>query len=88
MHADDAPVDDALGEYDVVVANIEARVLIEMAPRLARRVRGGGVLVLSGILRGQEKEVANAYAELAVRRSMEEGEWVAIVLERAIVTNL
>jgi ribosomal protein L11 methyltransferase len=47
---------------DVLVANILAGPLIELAPTLARRVVPGGMLVLSGILERQAGRVAEAYA--------------------------
>jgi ribosomal protein L11 methyltransferase len=47
---------------DVVLANILAGPLIELAPRLGATLRAGGSLALSGILEGQAQEVADAYA--------------------------
>ena len=46
---------------DVVLANILAAPLIELAPRLAGAVNAGGALVLSGILEEQAEEVRAAY---------------------------
>jgi ribosomal protein L11 methyltransferase len=54
---------DALQPADVVLANILANVLVELAPRLAGLVLPGGRLVLSGILAGQVEAVAEAYAD-------------------------
>ncbi len=48
--------------FDVVVANILANPLELLAPLLARRVRPGGQLVLSGILEAQADRVAAVYA--------------------------
>lgn len=47
---------------DVVLANILAGPLIELAPVLAGASRPGAVLVLSGLLRSQAYEVKAAYA--------------------------
>lgn len=47
---------------DVVLANILAAPLIELAPRLAASVKAGGELVLSGILSDQDRAVRAAYA--------------------------
>jgi ribosomal protein L11 methyltransferase len=47
---------------DVVLANILAGPLLELAPRLGASVRPGGWLVLSGILEEQAEEVENAYS--------------------------
>ncbi|HKT32287.1 MAG TPA: 50S ribosomal protein L11 methyltransferase [Gammaproteobacteria bacterium] len=47
---------------DVVLANVLAAPLIELAPRFAAGVKAGGKLVLSGILSDQDREVHAAYA--------------------------
>ncbi|MEA2078758.1 MAG: 50S ribosomal protein L11 methyltransferase [Pseudomonadota bacterium] len=48
-------------DYDLLLANILANPLIELAPRLAELVRPGGQLVLSGVLSEQADEVLLAY---------------------------
>lgn len=67
------------GTFPVVVANIEARVLVPMAEELSAKVAKGGLLVLSGILLPQEDEVIAAYAPFTVIEAPKKGEWVAIV---------
>ncbi|HLQ85899.1 MAG TPA: 50S ribosomal protein L11 methyltransferase [Salinisphaeraceae bacterium] len=49
-------------EYDLVLANILARPLIELATLLARHTRSGGRLLLSGLLARQIASVEAAYA--------------------------
>jgi ribosomal protein L11 methyltransferase len=72
---------ESIGErFPVVVANIEARVLVPMAPALSARVQPGGLLVLSGILAPQQDEVRAAYADFALEDAPGKGEWVALVL--------
>jgi ribosomal protein L11 methyltransferase len=80
VDADTAPIEAIATKHPVVVANIEARVLIPMAPELSRRVAPGGVLVLSGILAPQKDDVRAAYASFALEETREKGEWVALVL--------
>jgi ribosomal protein L11 methyltransferase len=46
---------------DLVLANILAGPLIDLAPRLTGLVRPGGQLLLSGILEAQTREVQDAY---------------------------
>jgi ribosomal protein L11 methyltransferase len=65
--------------FDVVVANILANPLMLLAPALARRVRPGGRIVLSGILDAQAVTVIAAYRQwfnIAICDS-DEG-WVAL----------
>jgi ribosomal protein L11 methyltransferase len=47
--------------YDVVLANILAEPLIELAPRIAQATRPGGAVVLAGLLTEQAEWVAAAY---------------------------
>jgi ribosomal protein L11 methyltransferase len=68
-----------------VLANIIARILIELAEDLVRATRPGGKLVLAGIIESREAEVvqtfADAGAKVITRRQIED--WVSLVLERA-----
>jgi ribosomal protein L11 methyltransferase len=50
------------GRAEIVLANILAEPLVELAPSFAERVAPGGSIVLSGILRGQAPPVASRYA--------------------------
>jgi ribosomal protein L11 methyltransferase len=69
------------GEYDLVVANIIARVLIELAPGLAKAVRAGGTLVLGGIIDVKEAAVRAAFNEIGLTliRREEREDWVSLV---------
>ena len=72
------------GEYDVVVANIIARILIELASGLAKAVRPGGTLILGGIIDAKETAVREKFNETGfslVRRETCE-DWVSLVLRR------
>jgi ribosomal protein L11 methyltransferase len=82
VRASATPVQRLRGAYDLVLANIEARVLIPLAAPIAARLAPRGTLVLSGILAGQEDDVARAYAPLVVEAAPRLGEWVALVLSR------
>jgi ribosomal protein L11 methyltransferase len=66
----------------VVVANIEAKVLIPLAPVLARHVTNGGLLLLSGILVPQQDDVRNAYPDLELLEAPAMGEWVLLALRK------
>jgi ribosomal protein L11 methyltransferase len=69
--------------WPLVLANILAAPLIEMAPALVRCVGHRGQLVLSGIRSSLELEVAQAYVRLGMRRisARSRGGWVALVLQ-------
>ena len=66
---------DVEGRYDLVLANIGADVLIDLAPQLQAR---GDALLLSGVLTERAEEVAAAYAGTATVRELDG--WVAIVV--------
>ena len=51
------PEDEPQRQYPVVVANILASALVALHDTLAARTQSGGVIALSGILKGQEHEV-------------------------------
>ena len=73
-------VGDIDGAYDIVLANIETRVLIHMPDQLRAHIAPGGFLVLSGILQGERDEVLTAYAPMRLEECLEEGEWCACLL--------
>ena len=70
--------------YDLVFANIVARPLISLAQDIKGALKPGGIAILSGLLRAQERAVKAAYlsrgfrVKFAIRRDA----WVALVLER------
>lgn len=69
-------------EAPLVLANIEARVLVPMAPELKRRVSPGGLLLLSGILAPQKDEVLAAYADMKLLDAPALGEWILLALRK------
>lgn len=72
------------GEYDLVLANIIARILIEISEGLVAAARLGGHLVLAGIIESREAEVIEAFAArgatVITRRQIDD--WVSLVLVR------
>lgn len=66
--------------YDVVVANILAPTLIDLADELVRLT--GRVLVISGLLADRYQHVVEALAPMAVRSVVEVDGWVAIEMKR------
>ena len=67
-------------QFQVVLANILAGPLRDMAGELASRVAPGGALILSGILAGQAHEVAAAYRAQGLGEPLfrPSGEWMAL----------
>jgi ribosomal protein L11 methyltransferase len=71
------------GTWPLVVANVLAAPLIEMAPALVRRVARHGQLVLSGVPSSVEQDVDEAYRRLGLRRLRVKSQagWIALVLQ-------
>lgn len=66
----------------VVLANIEAKVLIPIARVLERHVLPGGLLLLSGILVPQQEDVRKAYPDMELLEAPSLGEWVLLALRK------
>jgi ribosomal protein L11 methyltransferase len=84
VHIEQGSVGNGQGEYDLVVANIIARILIELASSLARAVRPGGTVILGGIIDTKEAAVRDAFNDVGltlVRREQSE-DWVSLILRR------
>jgi ribosomal protein L11 methyltransferase len=71
------------GTWPLVVANVLAAPLIEMAPILVRRVACGGQLILSGIPWSLESEVRQTYERLGMRhlQSKTRAGWTVVVVQ-------
>lgn len=70
--------------YALVLANLVAAVLVELAPRLAAHLAADGTLLAGGIIaaRGEEVVTALADAGLAVVERVDDGEWVSLRMRR------
>jgi ribosomal protein L11 methyltransferase len=78
------PVGKVSGEYELVVANILAPVLIDLSSEIASRVAPGGALILAGLIEEQRARVLLAYADFAVEYTEHQGEWVGLTLRRSM----
>lgn len=73
----------ALGApYDLIVANILARPLMQLAPQMVRHLAHGGSVILSGILASQRQRVLAAYRiqGLFHVKTLWRDEWVTLHL--------
>jgi ribosomal protein L11 methyltransferase len=70
--------------FDLVLANLLPRPLIALAPAMRRRIRAGGLAVLSGLLDHQAREVGAIYrtAGLSLRDRRSRDGWSTLVLQR------
>jgi len=70
--------------YDLVFANILARPLVRLSPSIRRALKPGGLAILSGLLRSQQRFVLAAYLARGFRlkRRILRDAWATLVLER------
>ena len=70
--------------YDLVFANILAPPLVALAQDIRGALRPGGVAILSGLLRTQERRVLAAYRSRGFRllRRIHRDAWATLVLQR------
>lgn len=83
---DDVELQEKVGteEYEIVVANILADVIIPMAPVIPARLKQGGYFITSGIIDFRENDVREAIekAGLKVIEINHQGEWVNITAQK------
>ncbi|MGJ8536569.1 MAG: 50S ribosomal protein L11 methyltransferase [Parasphingopyxis sp.] len=74
----------ARAPYDLLIANILAGPLIDLAPAFGNAVAPGGTLVLAGLLDKQAEAVASAYRRQRFRlaQQLDRGEWSILRLEK------
>jgi ribosomal protein L11 methyltransferase len=81
---DDLRLSSIAHRFDLIVANIIARVLAVLAEDMAGALASGGMLIASGIIDEREAEVVEAFAaaSLAPVERRQEGDWVALVYRK------
>jgi len=76
-----------MGPYDLILGNLLAPVLHELAGVLAQALVSGGILIASGVLSEQGDEVAAALDAAGLRfvERVGEGDWIALVMASEVV---
>ena len=80
----DHPTIDRRAPYDLVIANILAGPLIELAPALSAILAEGSTLILAGLLQSQAEAVLSAYRKQGVRLAdrIDNGQWPTLRLRK------
>jgi ribosomal protein L11 methyltransferase len=80
----DHPLYRELAPFDLVIANILAQPLIELAPSIAATLAPGGTLILAGLLDTQAAAVASAYRREGMRPAdtIRNGDWSILMLRK------
>ncbi|AFN74690.1 ribosomal protein L11 methyltransferase [Melioribacter roseus P3M-2] len=79
IHGEITDIEDE--QFDIVLANINKNILIEIADEIKKKVKKTGLAILSGLLNADENDIDNRYVNVGFRpvdkKSM--GEWLSIV---------
>jgi ribosomal protein L11 methyltransferase len=79
VRASTTPLARVGGRYELVLANIESRVLLPMAAALTKKIAPGGTLILSGLLAPERDEVRAAYGGLELIGGRQERDWITLI---------
>jgi len=69
-------------EYDLVIANIVADVIVAISVSLKKCLKKDGLLLLSGILDKYEGKVTAKFKDFKVLKRMPQDEWVSLLLQK------
>lgn len=72
------------GDFDIVLANIQRNVLIEMANQIKEKLKIGGLAILSGLLFEDKEEINQVYSSLnfSIVDKIHEDEWIGLVYKK------
>lgn len=71
-------------QFDLIVANIIADVILILSADLKKALKPGGKLVLSGILEKYKDRIEQAFSDLNFVQMKKQNEWLSFVYERKI----
>ena len=71
-------------QFDLVVANIIADVILILSADLKKALKSGGKLVLSGILEKYKDRIEQVFSDLNFVQMKKQNEWLSFVYERKI----
>ncbi len=82
MEIREGSVADLNEAFDVIAANLISGVLVLLAPAIASHLKKSGVAILSGILTGQDDEVAESMLRegLSLLERYPDGKWTSLVV--------
>jgi len=73
---------DAPQQYDLVIANIVADVIVIIAPSLKKCLNSRGRLLLSGILDKYEGKVTDKFKDFKIEKRVQQDEWITLLLSK------
>lgn len=72
-------------EFDIIVANIQRNILIELASGFDEKIKQNGILILSGLLEADHQLIINKYSSLGFTEIdfIQIDEWIGLVLRKS-----
>lgn len=77
-------IDQCEGIFDMIAANLISGTLIQLAGEIASRLVPAGIVIMSGILKGQDDEVVEAAEKSGLKciERLNDGKWVSLACRR------
>lgn len=77
-------IDQCKGEFDMIAANLISGTLVHLSGEIASRLAPAGIVIMSGILRGQDDEVVAAAKTSGMDciERLVDGKWVSLACRR------
>lgn len=71
-------------EFDLILANINRNILIDISEEIAKRIKRDGIVILSGILTEDEDIIKESYKQqgLSYLETFSEDEWIGVVFRK------
>ena len=82
MHSSKLGLEEYRHSFDVILANILAKPLIDLSDKMIKLLAPGGKIVLSGILEEQADWVAESYKELSFGKALVKEGWARLEAEK------
>ncbi|MDR3665203.1 MAG: 50S ribosomal protein L11 methyltransferase [Ignavibacteriaceae bacterium] len=71
-------------DFDMILANIQKNILLEIAPEIYNRLKPGGIVILSGLLDYDEADIKTEFTSLGLNfleiKSLDS--WIALVFQK------
>ncbi len=71
-------------EYDIILANIQKNILMELPEEFSSRLKNRGIILLSGLLEGDEQDIVKMYSSKGFNHleTIQMDEWIALSLTK------
>ena len=71
-------------EFDIIVANIQRNILLELASGFIKKLKQNGILILSGLLEADYEIIKNHYSSFGMKEIdfIQNDEWIGIVFRK------